>query len=66
MSATDSAAYHHNDFDLAAATYIIEIFRKIWVRQCVVYVDHGDSGPIVPWFVVRYVWRRCFLLVCDA
>ncbi len=62
MSAAVRAVYHHNDFDLAAATYIIEIGMKIWVGKCVVYVDHGDSGPIVPWFVVRYVMEEVFFV----
>ena len=62
MPATDRAAYDQNDVESDVVAYIIEIFMKIRVRQYVVYVDHGDSGPVVPWFVVRYVMEEMFFV----
>ena len=66
MPATDRAAYDQNYVESGVAADIIEILMKIWVRQCIAHVDSGVAGPIVPWFVARSSWRRCFLLVCDA
>ena len=60
MSASVRAVYHHNDVDPAAAAYRIGIYIKNWVRHCIVYVDFGSVGPIVPWFAVGFVMVEVF------
>ncbi len=62
MSASVRAVYHHNDFELDAAAYIIEISIKIWVRQYVVYVDLVVTGPIIPWLVVTLIMVEMFFV----
>ena len=62
MSASDRAVYHYNDSESAAASYRIEISIKIWVRQYVVSVYIGISGPIVLWFAVGFVMVEMFFV----
>ena len=60
MSLAVRAAYHHNDIDSAAAAYRIGIYIKNGVSDCVVCVDFGDAGPIVPWFAVIFIMVEMF------
>ena len=47
--------HHQNYPDLDAAAYIIGIGMKKWVRQCLLSVDGGCMGSIMPWFAFGFV-----------
>ena len=42
------AVYHQKYIDSAGAACIIGICMKNWVSECVIYVDYGRLGPIIP------------------
>ena len=41
--------------ELDATAYRIGISVKNWVKQCLLSVDVGCMGPIMPWFAFGFV-----------
>jgi hypothetical protein len=61
--------YHKSYLILDATTYIIGISVKNWVKQCLLSVDVGCMGPIMPWFAFGFVmsdalFSRFFSVLC--
>ncbi len=55
--------YHKSYPFLDATTYIIGISVKNWVKQCLLSVDVGCMGPIMPWFAFGFVMSEALFSI---